>query len=179
MASVRQLLVISSLVIACILIGMLAMGTSLMERRLDAQTQTDAENAAATLALLISAQPDATARTQVLDAAFQQGRFADLALTPADPAAAPFQASRPAISAGDAPGWFSALADIQPHQATRQVTDVGALRLTLDPAPARDALWTHVMQWTWLALGLAAFWAPVRGGPDLPRAARTGCRGRG
>lgn len=36
MASVRQLLVISSLVIACILVGMLAMGTSLMERRLDA-----------------------------------------------------------------------------------------------------------------------------------------------
>ncbi|MGB5806748.1 MAG: EAL domain-containing protein [Castellaniella sp.] len=155
----RQLLVISSLVIACILVGMLAMGTSLMERRLDAQLQTDSENAAATLALLVSAQPDAAARARVLDAAFQQGRYADLALTPDDVTAPAFQSRRPGRSAGDAPGWFTALVDLQPHQASRQVAGVGALRLTLDPGPARDALWTHVLQWTWLALGLAAFWA--------------------
>ena len=159
MASVRQLLVISSLVIACILLGMLTMGTSLMERRLDAQMQTDGENAAATLALLISAQPDAAARTRVLDAAFQQGRFADLALLPADPAGASYQSRRPGLTAADAPDWFSTLADIQPHQASRQIPGVGPLHLTLDPVPARDALWTHVQQWTWLALGLAAFWA--------------------
>ncbi|HET8703942.1 EAL domain-containing protein [Castellaniella sp.] len=159
MASVRQLLVISSLVIACILVGMLAMGTSLMERRLDAQLQTDSENAAATLALLVRAQPDAAARTKVLDAAFQQGRFASLTFTPDDPSAAVFQSSRPGNFAGDAPDWFTALADIQPHQASRQIAGIGALRLTLDPVPARDALWTHVQQWTWLALGLAAFWA--------------------
>lgn len=159
MASVRQLLVISSLVIACILVGMLAMGTSLMERRLDAQLQTDGENAAATLALLVGAQPDAAARARVLDAAFQQGRFSDLALTPDDATAPVFQSRRPGRSTGDAPDWFTALADLQPHQASRQVAGVGALRLTLDPAPARDALWTHVLQWTWLALGLAAFWA--------------------
>jgi EAL domain-containing protein (putative c-di-GMP-specific phosphodiesterase class I)/GGDEF domain-containing protein len=159
MASVRQLLVISSLVIACILAGMLAMGTSLMERRLDAQLQTDGENAAATLALLVGAQPDAAARARVLDAAFQQGRFADLGFTPDDPAAPVFQSRRPGRSAGDAPDWFDALADIQPHPASRQVAGAGSLRLTLDPGPARDALWTHVLQWTWLALGLAAFWA--------------------
>ncbi|MHA3904251.1 EAL domain-containing protein [Castellaniella sp. WN] len=159
MASVRQLLVISSLVIACILVGMLAMGTSLMERRLDAQLQTDGENAVATLALLVSAQPDAVARARVLDAAFQQGRFSDLAFTPDDPAAPAFQSRRPGRLAGDAPDWFTSLADIQPHQASRQVAGIGALRLTLDPGPARDALWTHVQQWTWLALGLAAFWA--------------------
>ena len=159
MASVRQLLVISSLVIACILAGMLAMGTSLMERRLDAQLQTDGENAAATLALLVSAQPDAAARARVLDAAFQQGRFSDLTLTPDDAADSVFQPRVPGYSAGDAPGWFIALADIQPHQASRRLTGIGMLRLTLDPGPARDALWTHVMQWTWLALGLAAFWA--------------------
>ncbi|GAA0771921.1 LapD/MoxY N-terminal periplasmic domain-containing protein [Castellaniella ginsengisoli] len=159
MASVRQLLVISSLVIACILVGMLAMGTSLMERRLDAQLQTDGENAAATLALLVSAQPGAEARVRVLEAAFQQGRFADLDLAPDDPAAPAFQSRRTAHSTGDAPDWFTALVDIQPHQASRQVAGVGALRLTLDPGPARDALWAHVSQWTWLALGLAAFWA--------------------
>lgn len=159
MASVRQLLVISSLVIACILAGMLAMGTSLMERRLDAQLQTDGENAAATLALLVGAQPDAAARARVLDAAFQQGRFADLGFTPDDPAAPVFQSRRPGRSVGDAPDWFDALADIQPHPASRQVAGAGSLRLTLDPGPARDALWTHVLQWTWLALGLAAFWA--------------------
>ncbi|MFV0283216.1 MAG: LapD/MoxY N-terminal periplasmic domain-containing protein [Castellaniella sp.] len=158
MASVRQLLVISSLVIACILVGMLAVGVSLMERRLDAQLQTDSENAAATLALLISAQPDAAARRRVLDAAFQQGRFAELALKPDEASAPDFQARRPARSVGDAPGWFGALADIQPHQAVRQVAGVGTLRLTLGLEPARDALWSHVMQWTWLALGLAAFW---------------------
>ncbi len=103
MASVRQLLVISSLVIACILVGMLAMGTSLMERRLDAQLQTDGENAAATLALLVGAQPDAAARARVLDAAFQQGRFSDLALTPDDATAPVFQSRRPGRSTGDAP----------------------------------------------------------------------------
>lgn len=159
MASVRQLLVISSLVITCILVGMLAMGTSLMERRLDAQLQADSENTAATLALLVSAQSDAAARARVLDAAFQQGRFADLALTSDDAAGVAFQSRSLGRSAGDAPAWFASVADIQPRTASRQVAGVGSLRLTLDPGPARDALWTHVVQWAWLALGLAAFWA--------------------
>ena len=158
MASIRQLLVISSLVIACILVGMLAAGTSLMERKLDAQAQLDSENAAATLALLVSAQPDAAARQRVLDAAFQQGRFARLTLVSADGTAA-FEARHPALRAGDAPGWFGAWATVAPHVATRSISGVGQLSLVLDPEPARDALWAHALQWTWLALGIAAFWA--------------------
>ncbi|MBV2182504.1 MAG: EAL domain-containing protein [Castellaniella sp.] len=158
MASVRQLLVISSLVIACILVGMLAVGTRLMDRQLDAQMQIDGENAAATLALLVSAQPDPAARERVLDAAFQQGRFAELALHSADGGTL-FQARRRVSSVADAPAWFSAWSDIQPHRAQRQIPDVGQLALVLDATPARDALWAHVMQWLWLALGIGAFWA--------------------
>ncbi|WP_323018674.1 EAL domain-containing protein [Castellaniella sp.] len=158
MASVRQLLVISTLVIACILIGMLAIGTQLMDRQLDSQLQNDGENAAATLALLVSAQPDPAARVRVLEAAFQQGRFADLSLR-ADGDTAVFQARRLTSATADAPGWFAAWGHIQPHQAQRQIDGVGRLSLVLDPAPARDALWAHVTQWLWLALGIAAFWA--------------------
>ncbi|WP_322999120.1 EAL domain-containing protein [Castellaniella sp.] len=158
MASVRQLLVISSLVIACILIGMLAVGTRLMDRQLDGQLQSDGENAAATLALLVSAQPDRAARVRVLEAAFQQGRFADLSLQAADGVGV-FQARRVTSAAANAPGWFGAWSNIQPHQAQRQIEGAGQLRLALDPAPARDALWAHVIQWLWLALGIAAFWA--------------------
>ncbi|MGB3836909.1 EAL domain-containing protein [Castellaniella sp.] len=158
MASVRQLLVISSLVIACILISMLAVGARLMDRQLDAQLQTDGENAVATLALLISAQPNAPARARVLDAAFQQGRFSQMALqTPGG--SFEFQARRPDTALAEAPRWFSAMAGIQPHEASRQVPEVGKLSLVLDSRPAQDAMWAHMMQWLWLALGIAAFWA--------------------
>ncbi|MGB6243027.1 MAG: EAL domain-containing protein [Castellaniella sp.] len=158
MASVRQLLVISTLVIACILVGMLAIGTQLMDRQLDGQLQSDGENAVATLALLVSAQPDQAAQVRVLEAAFQQGRFADLSLR-ADDGASVFQARRTSSAAAAAPAWFAAWGHIQPHQAQRQIGGVGRLSLMLDAAPARDALWAHVVQWLWLALGIAAFWA--------------------
>jgi hypothetical protein len=158
MASLRQLLVISSLVIACILVGMLAVGTSLMERKLDGQGQNDGENAAATLALLVSAQADDPARVRVLQAAFQQGRFATLALhSPAG--AALFEAHRQTREVGDAPDWFVTLAGLEPHPAVRRMPGIGQLDLTLDPGPSLDALWAHVVQWTWLALGIAGFWA--------------------
>lgn len=157
MASVRQLLVISTLVIACILVGMLAVGTQLMDKRLDSQLQNDGENAAATLALLVSAQSDRTAQVRVLDAAFQQGRFAELSLQ--DDGVAVFQARRLPSAAADAPSWFAAWGHIQPHPAQRLIDGAGRLSLVLDPAPARDALWAHVIQWLWLALGIAAFWA--------------------
>jgi EAL domain-containing protein (putative c-di-GMP-specific phosphodiesterase class I)/GGDEF domain-containing protein len=158
MASIRQLLVISSLVIACILVVMLATGTSLMARKMDAQGQVDTENAVATLALLVSAQPSEQARQRVLDASFQQGRFARLALTSADGAAV-FEARPLNPRGGDAPAWFGLLADVPPHVATRTIPGVGQLSVVLDPGPARDALWAHMLQWTWLALGIAAFWA--------------------
>lgn len=158
MASIRQLLVISSLVIACILVGMLAAGTGLMERELDAQAQLDGENAAATLALLMSAQPDAPARERVLDAAFQQGRFARLSLKAPDGVAL-FEARRARAPAMDAPAWFASLANVAPHRAARTIPGVGELSLVLDAGPALGALWTHTVQWTWLAFGIAAFWA--------------------
>jgi EAL domain-containing protein (putative c-di-GMP-specific phosphodiesterase class I)/GGDEF domain-containing protein len=158
MASIRQLLVISSLVIACILVGMLATGTGLMERKLDAQGQVDSENTVATLALLVSAQPDPRDRRQVLDSSFQQGRFARLTLASPDGAAV-FDARRMNSRTGDAPTWFGRLAGITPHVASRDIPGVGRLSLVLDPGSARDALWAHVLQWTWLALGIAAFWA--------------------
>lgn len=157
MASVRQLLVISSLVIACILVGMLAVGTRLMDRQLDGQLQSDGENAVATLALLVSAQADPTARVRVLEAAFQQGRFAELSLRRGGDAA--FQARRTSASVSDAPAWFADWGAITPHHARRQLGDGSQLDLVLDPGPARDALWAHVIQWLWLALGIAAFWA--------------------
>lgn len=158
MASIRQLLVISSLVIACILVGMLAVGTGLMERKLDMQVQTDGENAAATLALLVSVQPDDDARARVLDLSFQQGRFAQLALSGADGSQI-YRADRQPRLAGDPPAWFASLADVNPHRATRQISGVGVLSLELDSRAAREALWAHAVQWTTLALGIAAFWA--------------------
>ncbi|CAM5191871.1 GGDEF domain-containing protein OS=Castellaniella defragrans OX=75697 GN=HNR28_002040 PE=4 SV=1 [Castellaniella defragrans] len=157
MASIRQLLVISSLVIACILVGMLAAGTGLMERKLDAQAQVDGENAVATLSLLVSAQPDARARERVLDAAFQQGRFASLSLTGPEGTSV-FEARRENLGV-DAPRWFDAIASVHPHLAYRVIPGAGRLSLVLDSGPARDALWAHALQWTWLALGIAAFWA--------------------
>ncbi|CAM5783803.1 EAL domain-containing protein [Castellaniella caeni] len=158
MASVRQLLVISTLVIACILVGMLAVGTRMMDRQLDGQLQIDGDNAVATLALLVSVQPDAAARARVLAAAFQQGRFAALALRGDDDTVA-FEARRLSPGVAGAPSGLMAWADIQPHQAQRQIAGVGRLSLVLDPTPAREALWAHVAQWLWLALGIAAFWA--------------------
>ncbi|HEX7387509.1 MAG TPA: LapD/MoxY N-terminal periplasmic domain-containing protein [Castellaniella sp.] len=158
MASIRQLLVISSLVIACILIVMLATGTGLMERKLDEQAQTDAENTVATLSLLLSAQPDAAARERVLGAAFQQGRFAKLSLA-APNGVGLFEAHRSTRGVADAPSWFQAMTRVHPHLAHRTIPGVGQVSLVLDSGPASDALWTHVLQWTWLALGIAAFWA--------------------
>lgn len=158
MASLRQLLVISSLVIACMLLGMMAVGTQMMERQLDGQLQTDGENAVSTLALLVSVQPDAKARLAVLAAAFQQGRFRTLTLRAAD-GTPEFHETRQATGATDAPGWFSALTPIDPHRAVRRIPSVGELALVLDAAPARDTLWAHFVQWAWLALGILAFWA--------------------
>lgn len=158
MASIRQLLVISSWIIACILVIMMATGTGLMTRTLDARLQTDSQNAAATLALLVAAQPDALTRGRVLNAAFQQGRFMRLELRASDGQAL-YQGARHGAGSSDAPGWFTALADVSPHQAQRTIAGVGELLLILDPTPARDALWTHALQWIWLALGIGAFWA--------------------
>lgn len=159
MASLRQLLLISSLVMACMLVGVLAVGTGLMARELDDQMRTQAENAAATLALLTRAQADDAARQQVLDAAFQQGRFTQLALKAPDGRMIFDARRRAGAGVDDAPAWFVAMADVAPHEALREVAGAGQLRLVLDAGPARQALWTHVVQWIWLALGIAAFWA--------------------
>ncbi len=158
MASLRQLLVISSVVIACILVVMLAVGMGLMERKLDAQLQTDGENVVATLALLVGSQPDQAARARVLDAAFQQGRFQELSLLGPDGTVV-FQGHRQRLSGADTPRGWSTLVQVGTHRATRRVPGAGQLILVLDMDSAREALWAHIVQWFWLALGLAAFWA--------------------
>lgn len=159
MASLRQLLTISSIVMACILIGMLVMGLNLMGRSLDAQLQTDSENAVSTLALLVSAgQQDNASVTQVLDAVFQQGRYE--ALTLVGPSGGNLYEGRRVRTQGAADAsWFDSLVTIEPHVAQRVVPGVGTVRLVMDVQPARDALWGHAQQWAWLALGIALFWA--------------------
>lgn len=160
MASLRQLLAISSIVMACILIGMLVMGLSLMGRSLDAQLQTDSENAVSTLALLVSAGPhDASSAARVLDAVFQQGRYQ--ALTLEGPSGQMLYEGRRLRSqdAAASSSWFDRLVAIEPHAARRTVSDVGTLRLVMDAQAARDALWGHARQWALLALGIALFWA--------------------
>ncbi|MER1967864.1 EAL domain-containing protein [Castellaniella sp. GW247-6E4] len=158
MASLRQLLVISSIVIACILVGMLAMGLSMMSRSLQIQSQADSENAVATLALALQGQPDAAARARVLDAAFQQGRFQTLRLESADGGPV-YEGTHSGGTVGDAPAWFAGLAAAKPHVAQRRLADGASLGLVMDPRPGLDALWAHAVQWALLALGIAAFWA--------------------
>ncbi|MBV6273951.1 EAL domain-containing protein [Alcaligenaceae bacterium CGII-47] len=160
MASLRQLLVISSIVIACILIGMLVMGLSLMGRSLDAQLQTDSENAVSTLALLVSAaRGDSTSTTQALDAVFQQGRYQSLSLEgPSGQILYEGRRLRPQ-GVGDTSSWFDSMIAIEPHVAQRVVPQLGTVRLVMDAQAARDALGSHAQQWMLLALGIALFWA--------------------
>uniref|UniRef100_UPI0033417C11 LapD/MoxY N-terminal periplasmic domain-containing protein n=1 Tax=Castellaniella defragrans TaxID=75697 RepID=UPI0033417C11 len=157
MASVRQLLIISSIVIACILVGMLAMGLTMMGRSLQTQFQTDSENAVATLALALQGQPD-DARAWVLDAAFQQGRYQTLRLETADGRLV-YEDAHGNQGVGDAPAWFSSLVASGTHVAQRRLADGAILSLVMDSRPGRDTLWAHAVQWGLLALGIAAFWA--------------------
>jgi len=156
MASVRQLLVISSIVIACILVGMLAMGLSMMGRSLQTQSQADSENAVATLALALQGRPD-DARARVLDAVFQQGRYQSLRLVAADGRPV-YEGAHGDQAVGDAPAWFSGLVSTGTHLAQRRMADGATLSLVIDPRPGRDTLWAHALQWSLLALGIAAFW---------------------
>ncbi|HUH41365.1 MAG TPA: EAL domain-containing protein [Castellaniella sp.] len=158
MASVKQLLLISSIVIGCMLAGMLATGLSVMGRGLQAQTQLDSENAVATLALLLAGQTENSARAQMLGAAFQQGRFQQLRLQAPDGQVA-FDAEHSATSVGDAPAWFARWMAPESHLAQRRLADGATLSLVIDPRPAGDTLWAHTLQWALLAAGIAAFWA--------------------
>ncbi|MDN5842547.1 MAG: EAL domain-containing protein [Alcaligenaceae bacterium] len=158
MPSLRQLIIISSIVIACILIGMLAMGLNLMGRSLDAQLQTDGENAVATLALLVSEHPDGASAAPLLDVVFQQGRYQSLVLRTADGRMI-FEAHRALLDTGGAPAWFGALVPVNARAAQRVVPGTGVLQLLMDARPAREALWNHAVQWGLMAIGIALFWA--------------------
>lgn len=157
MPSLRQLLIISSIVIACILIGMLAMGLNLMGRSLDAQLQTDGENAVSTLALLVSEHPDGASAAPLLDIVFQQGRYQSLVLRRPDGGMI-FEAHRALLGTGGAPAWFDTLESVSAHTAERAVPGTGVLQLVMDARPAREALWNHAVQWGLLAIGIALFW---------------------
>lgn len=144
---------------ACILIGMLVMGLNLMGRSLDAQLQTDSENAVSTLALLVSVgHEDASSAPQVLEAVFQQGRYQTLSLQGASGEML-YEGRRARAPGAESSSWFDHFVAIEPHLAQRTVPGVGTVRLTMDAQAARDALWDHAQQWALLALGIALFWA--------------------
>lgn len=136
------------------------MGLSLTSRNLDAQLQTDSENAASTIALLVSvSQHDSASTARVLDAVFQQGRYQSLSLEgPSGQALYEGQRMR-TQGAADTTSWFDSLIAIEPHLAQRVVPEVGTVRLVMDAQAARDVLRTHAQQWVLLALGIALFWA--------------------
>src|SRR5690606_38313406 len=139
MSLLKQLLLSVTIAIAAILSGVLIFSIDAARTYLDGQLQSESDNTASALALLLSQQAnqDPITRELLMDAMYDSGQFSQIRLRGPDGKLL-FERVRTAepADAGVAPGWFSAWLPLAQPLAERQVSDgwrqVGVVSVSVD-----------------------------------------------
>lgn len=158
MSVLRQLLLSVTVVIIVILTGTLVLSLNGTRDYLNTQLQADSDNAATSLALILS-QPgnqDPVLRELLVTALFDSGQFQSIVLRDTQGQAVVTREVA-SVTATDAPAWFSQLLPLRTPQAIRQVSDgwtqVGELVVIADDSAARNILWSSGLRvFAWVAL---------------------------
>ncbi|GAA3987344.1 LapD/MoxY N-terminal periplasmic domain-containing protein [Comamonas faecalis] len=166
MSLLSRLLLSVTVAIAVILAGTLAWSVVAARQYLDAQLQSQADNAASALALALS-QPgnqDSVTRELLMMALFDSGQFDAITLT-APQGARLFAREQPpqARQPGQAPAWFVRLLPLRQARVERAVSSgwsqVGQLQLAVGNRFAYDALWRSSTRMGALVLVAGLAWA--------------------
>jgi len=166
MSLLKRLLLSVTVAIAIILIGTLSWSVIAARQYLDAQLQSEGDNAASALALALS-QPsnqDPVTRELMMMALFDTGKFDAIALTGLDGERL-FAREQPprARYDGQAPRWFVQLLPLRSPRVVRAVSDgwrqVGQLSLAVGSGYAQDALWRSGTRIAFLVVAAGLAWA--------------------
>lgn len=157
MSLLRQLLVIASLVVVCVLVGILALGVGRLEQNLNYQMQIQAKSYIENISYSLSAITDAESRLELLENSYRQADIIKLSLQSADGTSL-FNQSRPS-TAGQLNSWSGLIVDLQPVSVQADIADVGQLKLELDTTNYWQIINTYIMQWFWLLLAVIVLWA--------------------
>jgi len=170
MSLLKQLLISVTVAILAILIGTLAFSIGSAREYLDAQLQSESDNAASSLALTLSqpANQDPVTRELLMMALFDGAQFKLIRLTSAQGETL-FERMRRDNAPAEgrerlqAPQWFEALLPLREPRAQRVISDgwtqVGQLTLEVEDSYAREALWRSSVRMATLVLGAGAAWA--------------------
>lgn len=166
MSLLRQLLLSVTVAIAAILVGVFVFSIDSARAYLDGQLQSESDNSASALALLLSqpANQDDITRELLMMALYDSGKFRQIVLT--DPHGNTlFERTRSVqpVDSGAAPRWFSNWLPLKQPVAVRQVSDgwkqVGQVSVAVDNGYAHDALWKSAVRVLVLVLSAGLAWA--------------------
>ena len=172
MSLLKQLLISVTVAILAILAGTLVFSIDSARQYLDGQLQSEAENAASSLALSLSqpANQDPITRELLMTALYDSGQFQRIALASPEGQIL-FERQRSDADSADtsrrvrsdsAPKWFSQLLPLHAPKAQRVVSDgwkqVGQLTLEVDDAYARSALWNSSVRMASLVVLAGVGW---------------------
>ncbi len=166
MSLLKQLLASVTIVIALILIGTLAVSIDSARRYLGAQMQTQSDNAATVLALLLSqpANQDEAARELLISALFDSSQLQAISLKQVDGEVL-YEKQRDVLASDSAlaPAWFRTLLPLGPATSVRNVSDgwkqVGELTVAVDDMYASNMLWRSSVRLFWLVAAAGFLWA--------------------
>ena len=172
MSLLKQLLISVTVAILAILAGTLVFSIDSARQYLDGQLQSEAENAASSLALSLSqpANQDPITRELLMTALYDSGQFQRIALASPEGQILFERQRSDADSTGtgrrvrsdSAPKWFSQLLPLHAPKAQRVVSDgwkqVGQLTLEVDDTYARSALWNSSVRMASLVMLAGAGW---------------------
>lgn len=164
MSLLHRLLISVTVVVLCILSGTLTLSIGSARDYLNGQLRSQGENAATSLALLLS-QPtndDEASRELLMAALFDTGQFRAVRFEGVNDEIL-FDRTHPGQYADHAPDWFNRLLPLERPVAERDVSDgwrqLGTLSIQVDDAYARDALWSSSVR-LFVFVSLAGlFWA--------------------
>jgi len=164
MSLLKRLLMSVTIIMVCILVGTMVVSMGAARQYLNGQLQSQGDNAASALALLLSqpANQDPATRETLMTALFDSGQFRKIALESKEGAVL-FARTLAPSSGKPVPEWFRRLLPVAPVTAVRDITDgwkqVGELTVVVDDASAAEALWRGSSQLFVLVVLAGVVWA--------------------
>ena len=167
MSLLKQLLLSVTVAIVIIVVGTLAFSIGSARNYLNAQVQSESENAAVSLAITLSqpANQDPVIRELLMMALYDTGRFQAVSFAQPDGKVV-FERTRAASTTAQAgPAWFRSILPLETPVSTKEVTDgwkqAGQLTIVGDNGYAYVSLWQNALRQLTLVLIAGLLWAFV------------------
>lgn len=165
MSLLKQLLASVTIIMGLILAGSTMVSVDAVRQYLNGQLQSQSDNTASALALLLSqpANQEAAIRETLITALFDSGQFRAISLKDTNEVILFERILAPLEDRASAPAWFHRLLPLKPAEAVRDVTSgwkqVGVVSVIADDASADGVLWRSSIRLLVLILAVGAAWA--------------------